>query len=473
MSNTIRYQMWTEKECEQVFEAALKVLNTTGMLIQHEGIRKMLKDAGCEVEGEIVKILPEIVKKAIETAPKEIQMYDRFGNPAMRLAADNEEFYLGPVLCAAYCLDIETGEKRAARYEDAVNSVLVCDALPAISWSQTCYAIGEGCGDAGDVYECHATLKNTTKPFMYWSAGTEHAQAELDMIEAVVGAENLTKKPIGICLTTPMDPLKFTEEGAELIAFLAKKNMPQICICGTNMGCTAPIHITGSILVGICDALAGLVITQIANPGAPYIMCKFSDCLNMENGSMTHSRPESISANIASCDIMRYIGLPYCLNFGDTNAGVFDEVAAFDITLQLTHGLLSGCNMNLCIGAHESGTIGGLESLVFGDSVLGHIKKSTQYVPVTEETLAIESIDEVGPGGNFLCEEDTFELCHSMWTPGVFRDRTYTQYLEDGKRTMGEVLNERVKEIVKAGPKNPLDEETCTRLDEIVKRFEK
>jgi trimethylamine--corrinoid protein Co-methyltransferase len=203
------------------------------------------------------------------------------------------------------------------------------------------------------------------------------------------------------------------------------------------------------------------------SPGTPFIVSKFSDNVNMRNMNVTHSNPELLVANAATADIFRYMGLPFCLNFGGTDCGVFDQTAAFDKGVQLYTALLSGTNMNFALGAYQSGAYAKFADFIYADEILGFLKVLTGGMEVSEETLAEEVIDEVGPGGVFFSEEHTLDHIHDFWEADLTKPCTGK---EAEQKDLEVSLNNRVKEILEKGCRHPLESEIVKKLDEIMQR---
>lgn len=468
---SIKYNVWEESQCETVVNATFKILSDTGCAVQNEKGRKLLADAGCTVEGDIVKIPADLMRQAIADAPSSITIYDRNGEEAMVLEGNNT--YFGPPITTVYTLDIETGEKRRGTRKDAENAALLCDALPNIHWASALAGISDGIPEMTDLYEVQALLKNTTKPIMYWATGTEHLKKEFEMFELVTnGAEALKKKPFTIGLVCPMGPLTHTEDGVDQLLYLAEKEAPVVYIAGGNLGGTSPINLAGHIIVELADTLVGLLISQLAKKGTPFIASKFSDNLDMRTVTISHSGPESVAANAASADIFHYLNLPFCLNLGDTDSGRLDQNAVLDITAQMYTGELSGTHMNMSIGGFESGNLSCPTAMLFGNDAIDYIRCIAAGVPTDEESLSLASIEKVGPGGNFLMEPETFTKCRAFWTPKYIAPRHYEAWAEDGKKDTFDRLHERAKEIIAAGPGSPLDPEIRNKIDEIITETE-
>lgn len=470
-NQNVSYHVWNDQDCKKVVDATLQVLEKTGCIIQNKTARNLLEKAGCKVSNEKVFIPSEIVMDAIKTTPSEITLYDRNGEESMKLTPGQVNF--GPPITTVYIKDPFTGEKRRATREDAKNAALVCEAMPRIAWASAMAGISDGIPEMTDLYEVQALLSNTRKPIMYWATDINHLEKEFEMFEAVArDANTLRKKPFTIGLICPMDPLTHTDDGLEQLMYLAKKRSPVIYIAGVNFGSSAPVSLAGNVIVGLADTLVGLVISQLTEKGTPFIASKFTDNLDMSTVTITHSMPEADLANSASADIFRFLNIPFSLNYGDTDCGMIDQVATFDISTQIYTAHLSKTNMAMSIGGFESGNMSILSALVLGNDIIGHTERLCKKVDIDEESLALESIHKVGPGGNFLMEEMTFRKCREFWKPEIFTPRSHEKWITSNKENMEDILNNKVKEIIAAGCKCPLPQDIQNKIDAIIRKEE-
>ncbi|MGI6034116.1 MAG: trimethylamine methyltransferase family protein [Coriobacteriales bacterium] len=459
--------------CERVLDAVWKVLENTGCLVKHEEARELLSNAGCTVDGELVKIPRGLMLKAIESAKKdtEFALFNRDG--VRSLTFNPGESHFGPSITTVFLTDPQTGERRRGTRVDAANTVTLVDALPNIEWASTIASINDGLSSLTDLYEVQALLENTNKPIMYWAATPGNLDYEFEMFSAVAGSmEKFAEKPFALCLVCPLDPLIHTEEGCEQLLKLARANAPVVYIAGTSMGLTGPISIAGGLVVGIADALVGLLISQLANPGAPFVVAKFSDNVNMRTVATYHSGPEFVTANMATAAIFRYLKLPFCLNFGDSDSGIFDEVGTFDAAAQIQAAMSVGSSMNFASGCVQNGMCADYRTLICNNEMIGYFRKLYEPFDLGDESFMLNSIDEVGAGGNFLAEDETLDEYADQWKSEVFKPITYEDFNEQGKPQMGDKLMAYARDIIAKGTQHPLDKGMADKVDAIVKEAE-
>ncbi len=450
VKQTVQYEMLNEAQCREIAAAAFRILSRTGCIIQNGEARQLLKEAGCIVDGEKVWIPEHVIRQALDWAPKSVTLYDRDGDPSVKL--EPGEAHFGPVTNTCELVDVRTGQRRATVKKDLEEATFLIDALDNIEWSTNCVTLSDVDEAFDDVEEVHTLLTYSHKPFWYYAKNMDSLRVELEMFAAVAGgADAFRRKPFTINLICPLDALRHSDNGMDQVMACARAGAPVVYIPGTEFGLTAPATMAGCLAAGIADLLPGLVVSQLACKGAPFIASCFRNNVDFATMKLNHSRPEMIAANCATADIWRYLGLPFCSNMANTDNGDFGPQAVFEKTAQYYSVLLSGTNMAYGVGCYEAGMVLRFADLVFSDEVIGYLKNLVCGVEVTDEELAEDLIDEVGPGGTYILEEHTAEHVRDFWTPKYLLPKTMGEGKDLEERLAGAALD-----IIEKGPQHLL-----------------
>lgn len=464
VKQTVQYQVLNEDQCREITAAAFRILGRTGCIIQNEDARTLLKDAGCTVDGEKVWIPEHVIREALASAPKSIALYNRDGEPCMKL--EPHEVNFGPVTSTCDIVDVRTGERRKTVKKDLEEAITLINSLENIGWASDCLTLSDVDEAYDDMEEVHILLEHCTKPFWYYAKNMDSLRVELEMFQAVAGgADAFRRKPFTVNLICPLDALRHSENGMAQIIACAKAGAPVVYIPGTEFGLTAPVTMAGCIAAGVADLLPGMVVSQLACKGAPFIAACFRNNVDFMTMRLNHSRPEMIAANCATADVWRYLGLPFCCNMANTDNGDFGAQAAFEKTAQYYSVLLAGINMCYGVGCYEEGMMLRYADLVFSNEIIGYLKHLVGGVEVTDETLAEEVVDQVGPGGTYLMEQHTVQHIRNFWEP---------KHLIPKKMGEGKDLEERLAkaalEIIEKGSQNKLTGERKEAIDAIMER---
>lgn len=465
----VRYRFLAEDQCKTMFDSILQVLSCTGCVVDSAEARQLMTEAGCHVDGERVYIPAPVVQRAIATAPHQIILYDRNGDPAMVLGSNNTSYGPGPT--NPNIIDHETGKKRPATRVDMAAAARVIESRPYISWATGCGLVSDIDQSLADVVEMNELLHNTTKPILAWASSMENWKDILEMFETVAGGkEKLAAKPNMMCLVACIDPLTYPEDTVEEILFNARNSIPMTCSGGPMPGGTAPATMAGALVIALADALIGLIISQCARPGAPIILGGLLDGVDARSMSVSCSAPEFSMGQAVAADFYRYLGLPCFMHIGSTDSPILDEQAAFDVGMQIYTGALSAPSMNMFVGYLEACMSGSLETLVFGNEAIRYCERMTRGFEINKETLALDLIDELGPGGNYLAEEHTVEHCRDHWSSDLFTHESYEDWTTNNSKTLSDRIHERVAVILEKGCTCPLPKDTAKKIDAICDR---
>ena len=134
---------------------------------------------------------------------------------------------------------------------------------------------------------------------------------------------------------------------------------------------------------------------------------------------------------------------------------------------------LSGANLIHDVGYIEHGNTASLENLVISNELIGYARRVVNGIEVNDDTLATDIIDKVGPGGNFLGEEHTIKYFKKeTWYPELFKRDIYDNWVAQGKKTLTQRANKKVKDILENYQPEPLPQDVQKKLHDIVERAE-
>lgn len=467
----LHYNILSEEQIKDVIASGYRVMEDVGMDIHNEEALALLKEAGCEIDGIRVKITREQVAKAMETVPKCVKVYSREGDLAMELGGRN--CYFGPGPTCPNFIDPKTGERRPAIKQDAADTALVADALPNIDFVMSLCVIGDQTKTLADVHEIHAMVQNTEKPLVGWAFNKENLQFTVDMCAAVVGgADALREKPFLIVYSEPTTPLVHTKEALDKVLLLNKAGVPCIYTPGMIMGGTAPVTIAGALSVGIADTLTGLVISQLAAPGAPMIVGAAGGPMDMKTMQHSYGAPEWMLLHGASAEVFHYMELPVFHAAGVTDSKIVDAQSAIESTMQIVNALGTGGNLIHDVGFTDLGMTGSVEQMVMCDEIIGMAKRLFCGITVDEEQIAFDTVKKVGPGGNFLMEAHTAEHFRETWTPTLIDRNGYAAWEAAGKKDMTQRTAEKMRYILDTHTPKAMSEEAKAAIDAILLKAE-
>jgi|GEM_PF-2960804 len=465
---TYPFNYLSDDQCEMVYQAALDILEKTGCKVMYDPALDLLRNAGCTIDGQQVKIPRSLVESARETAPKEIVVYNQHREPAVILNARGDKTYYSPAPDALFRLDYKTGERRVAVSQDSAETAIVCDNLDNIDMVDD-LAYPDDCPqEVATILQLRNLLENSSKPCFVntFSRATVDYQLQLNYTGAG-SKEAFLEKPSAMCGIPAKPPLCHTPTELETFLYLNKLGVPCFYNSSVSLGTTSPVTIAGAYAVALSDVLVGLVISQLAQAGAKFVGAIYTDPADMRTLSIKHSGPEFLKSSIGSISIFRYLNIPYIVHDCATDSPALDVQAIGDITAGIMLAEMNKVNLNFFIGFIETAMSSSLEALVYADEMIDYARALFTPIPVNDDTIGKDTIEQVGPGGNFIAQEHTLEYMRDFCPQKNFQTMNYNAWKAQGSKTMQQRLSEKVAELVEKGPRYPLTPEVTEKLESI------
>jgi trimethylamine---corrinoid protein Co-methyltransferase len=466
-----KLRLISDEQIKMVHEKALHILEQAGVKIESDEALKILQDHGAKVDFEkhLVKISPKMVDEAINKTPPGFKLYNREGELAAEMSGNKSHF--DPGSSVIKFMESDGATVRRTESKDLIQISRVNDALDNIHLQSTavvCYDVPELIGDSYRLYLC---LKESPKAIItgaFSVAGIKHMR---EMLAAVVGGyDQLSEKPLAVFDICPSQPLKWTHISAENIIDCARFNLPQELISVPMPGAATPITLAGSLIVHTAETLSGIVLAQCASPGVTVVYGGAPVQFDMRFSTTPMSAVEATMISAAYSQMGKYFGLPTHTYAALSDSKLVDMQAGAETAMSATIALLSGINMISGAGALDFINTFSLEKLEIDNDICGMILRAQRGIEFTDETMAVDLIEELGPGGTYLETDLTMKYFRSEpYMPSKVIDRQDRKnWEEDGSRTIFERAREKVKDLQDTHVPAPLDKEREGKLDTAV-----
>ncbi len=466
---TAQFRVLSDDQIEEIFHSALDVLERVGTRVYGEEGLALLRNAGCLVsDRDRVRIPSWLVKDALNTAPQRIVVAGR--DRRQRITLEKDKIYFGTGSDCLSLIDPYTEEVRRYTYEDIYNAARISDALPHIDFHMS---LGLTSGVPTQTYDRHqflAMMQGTSKPLVITTVDKEGLADQYRMAcEVLGGPEEFARMPLCVVYIEPSSPLTHSVEAVEKILYAAEKGIPAIYTPGMMCGATAPMTLAGSMVQCLAECLVGVVLAQLKRKGAAVIIGGVETILDMSTSIMSYGAPEMVLLSAAMTDVAKWLRLPMFSTAGCSDAKVLDQQAAIEAAMSVTIAALSGANLIHDVGYLESGLLGSFDMLVMSNEVIGMAKRILSGVTVTPETLAVDVIERVGPGGHYLTQEHTRRHFKSeLWLPALMDRQQRGGWEASGSKTLAERVRARVRDILEHHQPLPIPADVEARLRDIV-----
>ena len=469
--NSTPLEYLSEEQMGDIHSASLDILEDCGTVIHHEKSIDLLHQAGALVKDDKHLFIPSsLVESAIRSAPSRVTIYDRNGRPAMFLEGRN--VYYGTGSDCPYLLDSFSGERREFLSGDVEDAVKLVDALSNIDFTMSNGLAPDFPAELQYQYKYALMIRNSTKPQVITAADKTSLNDIVDIAAAAVGGrEELSRKPIFVLYDEPTSPLVHISEAMEKLMFMAQHNLPTNYSPGIMAGGTSPVTMAGAIAQANAEILAGLVIHQLTNSGAPFIFGAGMSPMDMQSMQPTYSAPEAMMTQAGLCQIGRCLYELPTWGFGGCSASkLADEQAVNEAATYIMMAGWAGTNLVHDVGYLEFGLTYSFDLLVMCDEFIGQVRRMMEGIRVDKENLAIDSIKRVGPGGHFLSDDHTLDHFRENWQPDLTDRRTYEDWKTRGAKSMGQLAQEKIKKIMEIHQPQPLSPEVDAEIERVLER---
>jgi trimethylamine--corrinoid protein Co-methyltransferase len=462
-------RLLSDAQLEQIHDASLEILGRTGVRVCDGEALDLLRDAGCSMgENDVVRFPATVVEEAVEAAPSRIVLKHRSGDSELVLEGPRSYFGTGSDL--PHTLDLETGEHRLSLLSDVAATARLADSLPNLDFVMSMALPSDVRRETSDRHSFLAMVENTTKPIVFTAWDESGLSDIITMAETIAGgAEVLVQKPFLVAYLEPTSPLLHSQTALRKMLMMVDKGLPFVYAPGPVEGATAPVTPAGSLAMANAEALSGLTIAQLRRPGAPVVYGSGSGPLDMRTTVATYVSPEFMlhCKGIAELAHHRY-KLPVWGFAGCSDSNTSDMQAGVDSAMWILWTAISGANLVHDVGYVESGMTCSYEMIVICDEVIGFARRLLSGFEISPETLALDVIDAVGPGGEYVSTDHTLHHFRECWYPQVFGRWSHQSWVDAGRPTAAESAREQARKAIDRHRPASLPEKTVETLREIV-----
>jgi len=469
---TPQFRVLSEGQIQRVYQATLDCLNRTGVNVHNAEARELLARAGARVDGLRVRIPPHIIQDAIASNPRSFTLWGRDGKQRMHIVPDRVHFGPGPT--CTYFVDPETGETRKTRRGDPALTAKVCDALDNISYVMSLGLIDDVTPRLAPVYEFAEMLAHTAKPVLPWGYTPDNVRDIYQIALAVAGnASALRERPFLAFFSTYQSPLVHTEEDLANVLCAVEHDLPVIYLGGGCAGTTAPVTGAGLLVITLAGALSGLAIMQLKKRGTPVCIGGVPEAMDLVTARPPYGGPEMSLYSAAISDVCRTLGVPFMGTSGASEAKVVDTQAAIESALQTVLSGLSGAALVHDVGFLDCAQIGSLEMLVMNDEIIAMTRRILRGIEVNDDTLMLDLIDRVGPGGEFMSTKETAKRCRAeIWNPTLMDRQPFESWQASGAQTMNDRVRAKLGKILAEHQPPPLPAGAAEKIAAIIQAAE-
>ncbi|NIA68967.1 trimethylamine methyltransferase family protein [Pelagibius litoralis] len=462
-----------DDQVEMITDTAFRILEEVGMDFLHSEAREILAKAGARVEPGSQRVYLDrgLVKEALASAPSSFTLHAR--NPAHNLEIGGRRIVFGSVGSAPNSSDMDGG-RRPGNYRDYKNFLRLTQAFNIVHFVA---------GYPVEPVDLHPATRHldalrdcltlTDKAFHAYSLGRARILDGLEIVRIGHGMTEteLAAKPCLFTIVNTSSPLRLDGPMIEGIIEMARRNQVVIITPFTLSGAMSPATVAGALAQQHAEAMAGMAFTQMVNPGAPVIYGGFTSNVDMKSGAPAFGTPEYSRAALAGGQLARHLGIPYRSSNANA-ANCVDAQAAYESQMSIWGAVMGHANFMMHgAGWLEGGLCASFEKFVLDVEMLQMMTEFLRPLEVSEDSIGLEAIREVGPGGHFFGAAHTLERYETAFYDPILSDwRNFENWQDGGSETATQRANRLYKSVLEDFTPPPLDPAIKDELDDFVAR---
>lgn len=405
---------------QMIHDAAMEIMRDVGVNIHNKKAIEIYRANGIKVEGNTAYFTEEQVMHWVKMAPESFTIHAR--NPKYNMVVGGEHTNPAPTYGCAFIDDWE-GKRRRGTMEDYIKCLKLVHA-------EDSYSINGGImiqpGDipeeAGAIQMFYATLLHSDKAIMLPTGFKDEMALMLEAgCELFGGKEEMIEKPRMIALINTVSPLSLDERMLDCLMLLAEYGQAAILCPAAMLGATGSLSMAGTLASGAAESLAGIVLAQMIRPGTPVVFGVQSTAADMRGGiTFACAAPEGTLMQGFGANLARFYGLPSRGGGCQTDAPVINCQAGYESMLTFSSAYRHGINFVMeAGGVMDSVNATSFEKMIIDFEIIRQVKAAFTPIEVTEETLNLEEIKEIGHDGSFVTSDYTLDNFEDLYSPHI------------------------------------------------------
>ncbi|MDJ0752541.1 MAG: trimethylamine methyltransferase family protein [Ardenticatenaceae bacterium] len=465
--NIPTYDLLSDEAIEEIHQKSLEILSDVGIDFYDDDIHAVLKSHGVQMKGDTAFFDREMVEEYISKAPAQFVQQARDQTNNVTIGGDHICF--APVYGPPFVHDLDRG-RREATLEDFVNFVKLTYQSEWLHFSGgTIVEPTDLPTHTRHLDMVYSHLKYSNKAIMGSVTSAENAADSIAMAEIVFGKEKIRETPAVMGLINISSPRRLDDRMLGALKTYVRAGQAVLITPFLFSGAMAPVGIAGTLVQLNAEALSGIILAQMINPGNPVIMGAFQTNIDLQSGAPVFGSPESQVALFAAAQLARRHELPFRSGGHFSSSKIPDAQAAYESTSVMLATALARVNFVLhAAGWLEGGLTAGYEKFVMDNEQLGMFHKLYGGLDMSDNGFAMDSLRSVAVTDHHLGTEHTMKNFRTAFHRSLLYDyNSYEQWFEEGAKRSDEKANGKWKEMLRLYEPPPLD----PAIDEALQAF--
>jgi trimethylamine--corrinoid protein Co-methyltransferase len=413
-----------------------------------------------------------LIEKALKTCPPVYSLAAR--DPQQDLSLDGNHVFVGTDGCGVEVIDINTGERRVSRLQDVRDISRIADATEHVGFHWVPVSAQDMPPETRGLHEIKAIWENSTKHVQTESVYNEReARAAIEMAALIAGGnEQLRRRPVLSLMQCSAPPLGHDGGSIDAALVAAEYGLPTGFMTMAANLTTGPATLAGNLAVGNAEVISGTALLQLAFPGAPVFYAAAQTAADLRTGGYTGGGPEDFLYGAATNVLSDFYNIPLSMGSFATGAKEPNWQAGIENSLSTFMASIVMSDMLLGVGFLHGSRIWSFAEMMMDCEIFSIIRKTMQGIVVDDETLALDTIAAVGPGGNFLSQKHTLKHMRNLFLPQFMDRRPFNEW-EAKKDDARDWALAKARSTLGTHQPDPLDEKISAEMGKIISAMEK
>ncbi|MBN1464450.1 trimethylamine methyltransferase family protein [candidate division KSB1 bacterium] len=458
---------------ERIISEAIDVLCKLGVELHNENVLSLLSDFGAQVDKSQQRVLfkPDLIEKSLRTAARPFKLFNVLGNETHFFVDNN--VYFTPGSAAIHLLDYDSKEMRRPNTQDYMTYAKIVSQLDNIASQSTAFIPADVPDGISDSYRLFLSLLYCEKPVVTGTFTVDSFAVMRDFQVAVRGSvQSLKEKPLTIFSACPTSPLKWSDVTSQNVVDCALHGIPVEFIAMPLSGFMAPVSKVGTLVQHTAETLSGIVISQLASPGAPVLYGGSPAIFDLRYETTPMGAIETMMLDCGYNEIGKHLDIPTQAYISLSDAKLLDAQAGLESGIGAALAVLSGINNIAGPGMLNFENCQSLEKLVLDNEICGMTLQLAKGIEPKEDIPAMALFQELLAEGHLLIADHTRRYVHEeILFPGPVIDRANaSRWRDEGAKTLVERAHAAVSDLVERYQPSRLADDVKNELIELMER---
>jgi trimethylamine--corrinoid protein Co-methyltransferase len=469
----LHLEILAPQEVKKIHDATLWIIEKVGVRFPSKRALDIWAAHGAEVDAGkmVIRAKAELIEDALKSCPPFYPLAAR--DPQQDLLLDGNHVFLGTDGCGVEVIDIHTGQRRTSCLQDVRAISRIADATEEVAFHWVPVSAQDMLPNTRGLHEIKMVWENSTKHVQTESIYNEvEAHAAMEMAGLLVGGKDkLRQRPVLSLMQCSASPLGHDGGSLEAALVAAEYGIPTGFMTMAANLTTGPATLAGNLAVGNAEVIAGAALIQLAFPGAPVFYAAAQTASDLRTGAYTGGGPEDFLYGAATNALSDFYNIPLSMGSFATGAKEPNWQAGIENSLSTFMACVAMSDMLLGVGFLHGSRIWSFAEMMMDCEIYSIIHKTMQGILVNDETLALDTIAAVGPGGNFLSQKHTLKHMRDLFLPQFMDRRPYSEW-ETKKDDARDWALAKARKVLETHQPDPFDEKVSAEMAKIITSLE-